>query len=306
MQNRKKSHSPAVSHGRTATGAAEMAGREILKLVSALGSEGAYGWMGEDHRGQRLFVTAARNGVAVCGASFSPALAAEVCSQGLAVWDTGAVSGRRRLVVTAAGLARKSRESAPDGVDPFLAQQTPLARVTIEAGQQAAHVVVDCAESPLAWLAKRKDRDGVALIDAAQFEAGERLRRDFTLAGLEPRVTADWSAVGSRGDYGSSGLAYSEIALAARQRIEAALEFVGGDFGGLLLDVCGFLKGLEIVESERRWPRRSAKLLLGIALRQLARHYGIAACAVGPRRSKGLRHWGAAGYRPSLTSDGAE
>ena len=46
-------------------------------------------------------------------------------------------------------------------------------------------VTVNDAESPLGRLWHRK------VIDAAQFDAGERLRRDFTLAGLAPRMGVD-------------------------------------------------------------------------------------------------------------------
>jgi Domain of unknown function (DUF6456) len=38
---------------------------------------------------------------------------------------------------------------------------------------------VNPAESPLAWLRRRKDRDGEAMISQAQFDAGERLRSEF-------------------------------------------------------------------------------------------------------------------------------
>ena len=54
---------------------------------------------------------------------------------------------------------------------------------------------VNPAESPLAWLRRRKDRDGEAMISQAQFDAGERLRADFWFAQMTPRVTMNWSAM---------------------------------------------------------------------------------------------------------------
>ena len=55
---------------------------------------------------------------------------------------------------------------------------------------------INVAESPLAWLARRRDRDGRPMISGVQFEAGERLRADLRFAEMTPRVTANWSAIG--------------------------------------------------------------------------------------------------------------
>jgi hypothetical protein len=91
----------------------------------------------------------------------------------------------------------------------------------------------------------------------------------------------------------------SDAIVAARQRVEHALAAVGPDFAGLLLDVCCFLKGIEMVERQRAWPTRSAKLVLRLALSSLARHYGLGRVAEG-RSHAAMVHWGSADYRPEI------
>ncbi|MGD9783876.1 MAG: DUF6456 domain-containing protein [Hyphomicrobiaceae bacterium] len=165
---------------------------------------------------------------------------------------------------------------------------------------------VNEAESPLGWLARRKDRSGAPLISQQQFEAGERLRADFERAALQPRVTLNWSALGSGGrrrmDASRGGTEIADAALAARARVNAAITAVGPDLSGLLLDICCHLKGLEQIERASGWPQRSAKIVLQIALTALARHYRLLPiqgeqCATRPAT---VRHWGADGYRPSV------
>jgi hypothetical protein len=221
-------------------------------------------------------------------------------AEGLAVWGSGGVNLRRRLALTQAGRARAARESAHPGADPFLAQHVPLARRPADASPDAREVLVDEAESPIAWLATRKGRDGKALVDAAMLQAGDRLRRDLTIAQILPRVTANWTAAVASGARGAGAETLGEVVVAARQRVSKALDAVGADFAGLLVDVCGFGKGLELIEIERGWPLRSAKVVLVLALNQLRRHYGIDNEARGPERSRGVRQWGAEDFRPSL------
>jgi len=156
---------------------------------------------------------------------------------------------------------------------------------------------VNEAESPLARLFLRKDSNGKAWLDADQFEAGERLRRDFERGGLQPRISANWTAsVGGRGRGAGAASELSDFALDCRRRVNAAIEALEPSLAGVALDICCFLKGLEQVERERRWPPRSAKLMLRTALSVLADHYGLRAGRAQAR----MRHWGEADYRPSL------
>nr|WP_127090348.1 DUF6456 domain-containing protein [Aquabacter cavernae] len=150
---------------------------------------------------------------------------------------------------------------------------------------EGAHglVELDLAESPLGWLATRKGRDGRALISAPQLLAGERLRLDFTRAGLTPRVTTNWSPAGQ----GTGGPeSFTDAVIAARSRVQAALAAVGPELSGALLDVCCFLKGIELVEQERGWPPRAGKVVLGLALDRLAAHYGLSSEARGRERAR--------------------
>ena len=135
------------------------------------------------------------------------------------------------------------------------------------------------------------------MIAPHQLQAGERLRADFTRAHLMPRTTSNWSSPmssGGRRDGGNRAGDFTDAMIAARQRVNQALEAAGPEFSGLLLDVCCFLKGLADLEQERGWPARSAKVVLQLALDRLARHYGYAAQAKGQARAP-IRTWLAEG-----------
>ncbi|MCU0832371.1 MAG: DUF6456 domain-containing protein [Rhizobiaceae bacterium] len=155
----------------------------------------------------------------------------------------------------------------------------------------ARRVKIEC---PLDYLRSHKGADGQAWISASQWAAGDRLRTDFTRAHMMPGIGMRWSAAPKASPSAASGGAdMTDGAIAARARVDAALDAVGPELSGLLLDVCCFLKGLTQVEAERALPPRSAKVLVRIGLGMLERHYAP------PRRAR-PRHWGADDYRPLL------
>lgn len=150
-------------------------------------------------------------------------------------------------------------------------------------------------ESPIDYLAIRKDKNGVALISKSEWNAGDRLRSDFTRANMLPGIGMRWGEPIRVSGGAGGGVNQTDTAMAARARVNKAMNAVGPEFSGLLLDVCCFLKGLEQVEMERGWPQRSAKLMVRTALSILARHYNPPA-QLEPK----LRSWGSEDYRPTL------
>jgi len=176
-----------------------------------------------------------------------------------------------------AGLAWYRRSLAPE--DGFRAQHQLRVREKLTgAAQTEAPVTLNAGESPLGWLRRRRGRGGVPFIDEAQYEAGEKLRRDFTLAALTPSVTRDWSMAlpseaRQKGAYRQGEI--SDRALEARRRFEAALAEAGPGLSDLLIEVCCHLQGLESAERGFGWPQRSGKVVLRLALERLALHYGL-------------------------------
>lgn len=152
------------------------------------------------------------------------------------------------------------------------------------------------SESPLQRLSTGRGREA-PFLEAAETQAGERLARDFERGGLQPSITQSWNAARIGGERGGVG-DLSDMAIDARQRVAKAMTAVGPELSGLLLDACCFAKGLETIETERRWPARSAKLLLKTGLAILARHYGLSSAAEGQASSGRIRHWGSGDHRP--------
>lgn len=129
------------------------------------------------------------------------------------------------------------------------------------------------AESPLAALARRKDRDGSPFLADDLVQAGERLREDFELAQVGPQVTQNWdrflTGVSSSAPDSGTGDGPSR----ARTRVVGALGDLGPGLSDVALRCCCYLEGLESAEKRMGWSARSGKIVLRIALQRLKRHY---------------------------------
>lgn len=191
-------------------------------------------------------------------------------------------------------------------VDEFQSQHRLAGEKQINRDGQVTRCQTNEGESPLSRLRFRTRSKGVPYIDEACFQAGERLRQDFTRGNLMQQITSNWSAAICEGGRSSArnGIEdLSDAAMSARIRTEKALAAVGPEFSGVLVDICCFLKGLGLVERERQWPSRSAKLMLRAGLSILARHYGFEGNGRGFSPS---RHWGEGNYRPEVFTDNTQ
>ena len=200
-------------------------------------------------------------------------------------WITCVKNGRiARYGITSAGRAALKRllaeaENVKAGFAEAPAHFSDQHRVwgekaVSEDGQRRA-VRYNVAESPLAVLARRKDKNGKPFLSDDLVAAGERLREDFELAQMGPRVSQNWERFltgGTRGGFANdSGV--GDGPTGARDRVSEALRDLGPGLGDVVLRCCCYLEGMEAAERRMGWSARSGKIVLRIALQRLKCHY---------------------------------
>ncbi len=188
-------------------------------------------------------------------------------------WIAASGTGRiTRYQITAGGrsaladmMARNESAQASQHADPE----------TEEARETPHRIRYGLAESPLAALARRRDRDGERFLTDDLVRAGERLREDFEMAQMAVEVSANWEQflITLRSSCAPVPRFGPTATQNAHKRVIAALQDLGPGLSDVTLRCCCFLEGLETAEKTLGWSARSGKIVLRIALMGLKRHF---------------------------------
>lgn len=179
----------------------------------------------------------------------------------------------------------RARARSEHGADGFIAQHGGLEPGRImEADGTTRRVTRRGDASPLDRWMRPGPEGGDALLDRAEYEAGERLRADHARSTMSQRLTADWtSPPRSRSGRGPSGPEDAPVAaLDARTRVMDALAAIGPGLDRVVFAVCIRETGMGDVERAEGWPKRSGKVALKLGLTRLAVHYGMKRAQAAP------------------------
>ena len=203
-----------------------------------------------------------------------------VQAMALNLWIECSKAGRiARYVITPSGRAKLSDAGRSDSMarqnEDFADQHRAFGDKDIHEDGRRRRIRYNMAESPVTALARRKDKEGVPFLADPLVTAAERLREDFELAQMGPKVAQNWDKFLTGGDRGGFSGASDPTSgpSGARDRVAAALRFLGPGLGDVALRCCCYLEGLETAERRMGWSARSGKIVLRIALQRLQHFY---------------------------------
>jgi len=187
----------------------------------------------------------------------------------------------RRYFITNAGRAALRRLTAADenraqGFTDYPTEQDPdLAKWEFpkETDGMRSRARYYATESPLIGLSRRRDKEGTPFLSAELVKAGESLREDFELAQIGGTAAQDCAQLVAMSMSKADVDKLPPAALAARDRLAAAITDLGPGLGDVALRCCCLLEGLEQTEKSLGWSARSGKIVLRIALQRLRVHY---------------------------------
>lgn len=129
-------------------------------------------------------------------------------------------------------------------------------------------------ESPILWLARRKDASGRPWLTPAEVAAGERLRSDAEQAIGGTALTMRWDSLAQGRGGSPRAMEPNERRLNAAQRVRQALNACSPRLRPMLEQVCIHGSSLQLAEQALSLRRRQGKTLLRQGLQDLATHYG--------------------------------
>ena len=184
-----------------------------------------------------------------------------------------------RYRITPAGRAKlvELGEAMPStGIDGLAEKRRTYDEKLIEEDSQRRRVRYNACESPVSALARRKNKDGSLFLSDELVNAAERMREDFELSQMGPRVTQNWETFLTAGS--NQGGAKGDTVIGsgpsdACARVEKALLYLGPGLADVALRCCCYLEGLESAEKRMGWSARSGKIVLRIALGRLQQFY---------------------------------
>lgn len=136
------------------------------------------------------------------------------------------------------------------------------------------HRRANLGQSPIAWLARRRDENGQAWLSPAQVAAAGRLGLEAEAALRGPSLTMRWDALPRSGGGSATRAEPGDQAMAAGRRVEAAL-IACGPARAMVEAICVRASSLQLAEQDLGLRRRAGKAVLVRGLTALAAHYRI-------------------------------
>ncbi|MCC1481627.1 DUF6456 domain-containing protein [Roseibaca sp. Y0-43] len=130
-------------------------------------------------------------------------------------------------------------------------------------------------ETPVAVLARRRDKSGQPFLVPELVQSADRLREDFVMAqldALDPMPADRLVRAMTERNLPGPNIAPPGTR-AARRRVLGALQDLGPGLSDMVLRVCCHLEGVESAEQAMGWSARSGKIVLRIGLQRLKLHY---------------------------------
>lgn len=165
------------------------------------------------------------------------------------------------------------RRNSTQSSDTFAAQhRAEVVRVLVRPDQDEGDgavkqaMSVNVGSTAPGWLLSR------GIISGEEYEAGERFRTDFDLAGMQPKLVAGAGMLPLGGAKRTGGNSIIKKVDAYERWVKAA-KALGPVLADVATDACCLGLGVERIERERNIAKRAGKELLKVALVQLAAHY---------------------------------